>query len=262
MGILAKSYADDEFSRFLVRNEIKHYRIPLYSAWIGGLSERMIRTLKSTITKLVGRKQLEYFQFISLLSDVQNAINSRPLTYIENEVSFVPLTPNCFLKNDTGVGFVLDNVSGEDLILPNRKDLVKSLEKREDLFNMFKCMWFDQYLLSLRETTRDLFQSQWEDKIKVGDVVMVSTPNKSRAFWNLARVLELLTGQDKRTRTVRVVRSDGQEAVHSINHLYPLEIEVTPEKAPTEEEKVDFSLKNDRPVRAAALKCLEKLQSN
>jgi len=40
----------------------------------------MIKTLKNSLHKTVGRKHLPYFEFITLLSDLQNSINSRPLT--------------------------------------------------------------------------------------------------------------------------------------------------------------------------------------
>ena len=44
------------------------------------------------------RKYVEYFEFLTLLSDVQNAINSRPLTYRGSEDAGLDIiTPNTFL---------------------------------------------------------------------------------------------------------------------------------------------------------------------
>ena len=53
------------------------------------------------------RSKLDYFDFITLLSDIQNAINSRPLTYVSSENDCVPLTPNSFLKLHGGSGLEL-----------------------------------------------------------------------------------------------------------------------------------------------------------
>ena len=69
----------DEFvGRFSTFN-IKHFTIPLYSAWFGSVWERPIKSVKFCLFKLVGRKSVEYFEFLTLLSDVQNVINSRPI---------------------------------------------------------------------------------------------------------------------------------------------------------------------------------------
>ena len=228
MGILSNSHSSDDFSLYLQRTGIRHLKIPLYSAWCGTFWERCIRTIKSAIYKSVGRKRLEYFQFISLLSDITNAINNRPLTYRENDINFEPLCPNSFLKLDHAKDFFVDNVAGSELQLPNRKDLVRALDRRDELFSNFKEAWYADYLLSLREASRDLYQDKWEEKVKEGDIVLVEAPNKSRPWWNLGRVAELLPGKDGKTRTVRIARPDRSEGVHSLRHLYPLELCVTP----------------------------------
>ena len=78
MGILSKTNIDNDFVSYLSKNNIAHVRIPLYSAWIGSMWERMIRTIKLCLNKTVGRKRLEYFTFLTVLTDVCNAVNSRP----------------------------------------------------------------------------------------------------------------------------------------------------------------------------------------
>ena len=65
MGILANSYSNNEFDDRLLKNNIKHVKIPLYSAWVGSAWERMIRTIKNCLHKVIGRKQLDYFELVS-----------------------------------------------------------------------------------------------------------------------------------------------------------------------------------------------------
>ena len=75
----------------------------------------------------------------------------------------------------------------------------------------------------------------------------------------MGRVVELLSGSDHKTRCVRVKRSDSSVEVYSINHLYPLELSLLT----TEPEKVDSDVlkrTEDRPTRAAASKCKDKLK--
>ena len=260
--ILNASKVDDPLNEYLVKNSIRHVRIPVYSAWVGSAWERLIRVVKSSIYKSVGRKKFEFFQFNSLLSDVQNAVNGRPLTYRDTDLNNVELiTPNSFLKLGFNREIVFSNLDGCEIELPSRKCLIATLNKREDTFEVFKTQWYESYLLSLRESSRDVYQHHWVDRIQVGDVVLIHTPTRIRAHWPIGRVTQLLTGSDAKTRCVRVKRSDATEEVYSINHLYPLELSlITVESTLPAAGPADKSIPavvSSRPQRAAALKCRE-----
>jgi len=257
MGIIGESCTNDEFSNYLIENNIRHVRIPLYSAWIGAAWERMIRTIKSALYKVVGRKQMCYFELITIISDIVNVVNSRPLTYRGNDDDLEFITPNSFLKTDTGRSLVFGGVSGTEIAVPNRKQLVAALEKREALLDRFKELWYDDYLLSLRETNRDLFQDEWHDRIKVDDVVLISAPNKPRPSWQMGRVAETLRGKDGKVRCVRVVRPDSSDGVYSISALYPLELSVSPSSSAQEDSYI-----SERPKRAAAVEGLRKIRDS
>ena len=227
----------------------------------------MIRCVKAALAKAIGRGKIEYFSFCSLLIEVQNSINSRPLSYQDTDVSFTPLTPNSFLKLEAGKSLLLDNFSGSELEIPNRNQLVKALEVRQNLFEKFKETWYENYLLSLREASRDIYQGAWEDKIRVGDVVLISNPVKVRALWQMGRVLDVLPGKDGKVRCVRLVRPDRSEGVYPISNLYPLELSVsTINESSTSREDSTNKVKNkgansgeSRPRRKVALDCLDKL---
>ena len=95
------------------------------------------------------------------------------------------------------------------------------------MLSHFKELWCDSYLLSLRETCKDLHQFNWNNKISIDDIVLVKLLNKSRPYWVLGRVLELIRGHDDKVRSVKLKRGDGVVTHHSINHLYPLELSLT-----------------------------------
>ena len=261
--VLNSSNVDDPLTEYLEKNSIKHVKIPVYSAWIGSAWERLIRTIKSSIYKCVGRRKLEYHQFVSLLSDIQNSVNSRPLTYRDYDVNNLDvLTPNSFLKLGLTKELKFDSVSSSDIEFPNRKKLISTLENRDELFSKFKELWYESYLLSLREFSRDVFQNDWINKIKIGDIVLINSPIKIRAFWPLGRVVELLTGNDGKTRCVRVRRACSGEEVYSINHLYPLELSVSENLIEATDDEVTNSspTAEKRPKRAAAKKALKNIQ--
>ena len=262
LGILAESSSDNPFLEHLVRHGILHRKIPLYAAWVGAIYERQMRTLKNSLHKIIGRKQMHYFSFLTILSDIQENINNRPITYVTSENSLDFLTPNSFLKPFAGRTLLPNAEAGADVLLPSRQQLVQSLEHREEMLETIKERWLEEYLLSLRETSREVYQLDWQDKISVGDIVLISSPNKTRCFWQLGRVVELLPGPDKKTRTVKLVRPDRSEGVYPINLLYPMEIQADADANLINRDAVPIDNRSERPRRAAFQKCLESLRTS
>jgi len=258
--ILNVSSVDDQVSDYLIKNNIKHVRIPLYSAWVGAAWERLIRTIKSCLYKSVGKRTLDYFSLITLLSDIENAINSRPLTYSEtDDCGLFPITPNSFLKLKCPKSILFDSLDGMQLDMPNRQDMVASLVKRDEIFEKFRDEWYESYLLSLREKGNDLYEHEWVERIKTGDVVLIKSPTKSRNCWQMGKVERLLTGADNKTRCVEVRRGDRSKGIYSINLLYPLELSlnhIEPSVEPSDEVVADV-----RPVRSAAQLCKQRLKN-
>ena len=229
--IMKEVFKASEFCEKFSKYNIKHIRIPAYSAWVGSTWERMIGVIKSCLYKVVGRSAIGYFKLLTVLSDIQNAVNSRPLTYrCADDSSLDIITPNCFLKplvdNSLMFNSETENLLGSEP--PSRKQVVKTLEHREYLLDKFREMWYEEYLISLREQCKDLHEVNFENKIKVNEVVLVKgPPSKKRPWWHLGRVVELIPGYDGKVRSVKIKRADGLLAHHSLNHLYPLELSLT-----------------------------------
>ena len=259
-GILNRAMMSSEVSAFFEKNSIRHIKIPVYSAWIGAAWERSIKTIKSCLYKAIGRKKLSYFQLLTTLSDIQEAINNRPLTYYSStDPSLDIVTPNSFLKPSLSQSLSFGHLEGSELRSPNHKDILSSLSRREDTLEQFKTLWHEQYLLSLRENSRDVYSADWIDRIKTNDIVLIGSPVDSRPFWKLGRVQELLTGSDGRTRCARVRRHDSTVEVYSISNLYPLELSTIPSPVVHLEEVEDMP-RRVLPHRKAAQKCKERLQ--
>ena len=261
-NILSKSFIDNEFSNYLTTNSIKFYRIPLYAAWFGAPWERLLRTIKACLFKLLGRKHTYYFNLITLLSDIKQVVNSRPLTYLHNDSDDLStITPNSFLKLDNGRSILFGDSGPSSSV---GKDLRKTLELRDSQFQNYKEIWMDEYMLSLREKDKDRFDNK-SNKIKTNDIVLIYDPVKPRYSWNLGRVVEILPGKDNKTRCVKVKRSDNQEGIYPICHLYPMELEAseTPSTRTisSETDKIETN-PAPRTSRAAALRCLKQLKCN
>ena len=97
-----------DFENKFRNNQIKHLKIPLHSPWVSSTLERLIRVVNSCQYKSIGRSKIKYFDLLTLLTDVQNAINSRPLTYrCSFDSKLQMITPNCFLHPNTNSRLVV-----------------------------------------------------------------------------------------------------------------------------------------------------------
>ena len=72
-SILENSLQAKEFQDELERLDIRHIRIPLYSAWVGSDLERLIRVLRNCLFKTIGRSRLSYFELLTTLSNIKLA---------------------------------------------------------------------------------------------------------------------------------------------------------------------------------------------
>ena len=77
--------------------------------------------------------------------------------------------------------------------------------------------WREEYLLSLREASRDNYQRKWEDVVKIDDIVLIASATKTRPFWQLARIKETLKCKDEKIRTVRIIRPYRTKGVNSLS---------------------------------------------
>lgn len=223
--------ASEEGKELLRKNHISHKRVANYSPWAASLWERLLRTVKGCLYKTIGRSSLEYFNFITILSDIVNAINERPLTYTSSDNDVLPLTPNCFLKPHSRTSIILPGHSSGNPLWNSsskaREDLIKSLRVASEKFEEFRTRWYNEYMLSLREISRDLYQSKWENRVKVDDVILIKSPVKERPFWQMGIVTQLLPGDDGKVRFVYVKNPGGQINLYPIKLLYPLELSLT-----------------------------------
>ncbi len=102
------------------------------------------------------------------------------------------------------------------------------------MVNHFKDLWYEEYLLSLRSLYRNLYENDYENKIKVNDIVLIKKPAEWRHHWRLGRVVELIFGSDNKVRSAKLLKGDAKYRenerkleLHSLSHLYPLELSIT-----------------------------------
>ena len=83
--------------QYLLTNKILRIFNVERAPWWGGLFERMVKSTKRCLRKVIGRSKLYYDELLTILVDVEGVINSRPLTYMAADDLDEPLTPSHFL---------------------------------------------------------------------------------------------------------------------------------------------------------------------
>lgn len=205
---------EDKFSTF----NIKHLTIPMYSAWFESVWECLIKTVKCCLYKLVVWQKLLYFEFLTVSSDTQNAVNSHSITYqCSGDAGLDIISLNVFIQlHYSSAIFINSNESFFEEALSARCDLLKNLDHRDLLLQRFKCLWHEEYLLGLRELTHDLYQYNFNNVIKVDNVVLIKNPIKSHPYWSLGKVIKVTPGDNTCIRLVLIKKSDSTTQEHSL----------------------------------------------
>jgi len=212
----------------LHRKQIKWTFNPPSAPWWGGFWERLVRSVKDLLRRMLGTAKLSKGQLISCLASVSYAINNRPLTTLtEDDEDLFPLTPAMFMRD-----LPVSGLPERELI--SSRDLQSSYQKIIDLKRALRERFRKEYLANL-------VQRQNEKKTcppKVNDVVLVGQENKKRYEWPLGIIVELYPGRDGQVRVARVKTKNGF-LVRPLQRLYPLEVPTTSEKEVSPEVKRD-----------------------
>ncbi|UYV84394.1 hypothetical protein LAZ67_X002002 [Cordylochernes scorpioides] len=187
--------------------------IPPSAPWWGGFWERMVRTIKEMLIKMLGHRKLKYVQLQTALCEIESIINNRPLTYVsEDDNDLKPLTPNEFLQNGPESSFPeFENLKPEMLHTRYRElgQLKRELKQR----------FLKEYLGALIQKSENIDRRQ----LKVGDVVLIGQENLKRMFWPKGRIVNLIPGKDGIVRVAHVKTSTGT-LIRALQRLHPLEI--------------------------------------
>ncbi|GFR23824.1 integrase catalytic domain-containing protein [Trichonephila clavata] len=88
----------EHITGFIANKRVQWKFIPDRAPWGGGFYERMVKTVKEPLRKILGRSLLSFEELTTLLSEIENIVNLHPLTYVSDDKDDTePLTPAHFL---------------------------------------------------------------------------------------------------------------------------------------------------------------------
>ena len=96
-----------KINEILLSKDINWLFNPPRSSHFGAVWERQIRTIRNVFTAIIGTQSLRDDSLHTLMCEVENILNSRPLTVISSDCNdLLPLTPNHLLTLKGEIGLV------------------------------------------------------------------------------------------------------------------------------------------------------------
>ena len=196
--------------------------------WWGRIWERLVRSVKNCLKKVIGLASWKLDELQTLLVEVECIINSRPITYVYDDTDGItyPLTPSHLLYGQT----VTLQPNDKHFENCTNQSLTKRAMYHRKLLDNFKRRWRNEYLLDLREVTTTKVGKD-QPQISVGDMVILKNENTKRCFWKTCKVVELIKGKDNvvRAAKIRVPTEKGTTILsRPLRLLIPLEISCAP----------------------------------
>ena len=187
------------------------------SPWRSGWWERLLRSVKEPLRKVLGKALLSYQELATVLSRIEAVINSSPLTTVSDDVrDLTPITPG-HLALEGALYCLLDEVSTHEGTTRQRY-----LYQQKHLTHFWQ-RWRGQYLHQLSVRYKRVCEQL---AIKIEDVLLISEDNVSRGKWPMGRVERLVPGKDGLVRTVTLKIQKGRLR-RPVQRLHRLKASIT-----------------------------------
>ena len=212
-----KIMISDNFKTFLsaqkLLSDMLEWRFtPGYSPSWGGLWERLIRSVKNALKRILGRQKVKREMLRTIFCEIESSINKRPLTYCSDDRDEpMPLRP-------------IDFFNGTSVDETNVDTLRQGIRERKNYLEKIWERWKTEYLIELRAWNKK--KSFGKVRPKEGDVVIMdpkSVKVTDRALWPLGRIIKLFPGKDGISRCAMVQCKD-KILRRNTSQLYPLEV--------------------------------------
>lgn len=187
----------DEIAERASSHNIEWYFNPSAGPHFGGVWERLVRSVKTTLQVIIGSDVSNYEDVLhTALVEVECIVNSRPLTATSDSPDdFNALTPNHFL-----IGRPYPDVP-PDVPAHEHKSVRKRWRHAQTLAEHYWWRWQKEYVPTLT------IRRKWHKparNLAENDLVIIADEQTPRGRWCLGRVTRPLPGKDGVVRTAEV----------------------------------------------------------
>ncbi|XP_055529042.1 uncharacterized protein LOC129721026 [Wyeomyia smithii] len=190
---------------------------PPASPHMGGVWERLVRSVKEALKSLHDGRRLTDEILQTVIVEAEDMINSRPLAYTSQESEEAEaLTPNHFLRGPPS--------KRQDVGIPpaNPSEALRDAYKRsQQLAGEMWQRWIREYVPTLNQRTKWFGETK---PLKAGDLVYIVEGN-NRKCWVRGIVEEPIISRDGRIRQAWV-RTRTKRYKRAVANLAVLELEV------------------------------------
>ncbi|GMR31152.1 hypothetical protein PMAYCL1PPCAC_01347, partial [Pristionchus mayeri] len=232
--LLSNSEVDPDVNTLFSSLGITWFFTTAHSPWKGGIYERLIKIIKDSFSRSIGRRKLSREEFDTVTCEVEALLNSRPLTYVSSDdvQSFngPALRPIDLILPNSFLGTSLVPSDADDYHPPeeensSREAALRQLRRSITVVDTFWKRWNTEYLTSLRDSTNKSSDPLQSTRSSIscpqpGSIVLVidESGTTPRSSWKMAKIFSL-------TKTSATLRSHtGRTIERPLNLLIPLEI--------------------------------------
>ncbi|XP_054260373.1 uncharacterized protein LOC129000536 [Macrosteles quadrilineatus] len=191
----------DALTNFALDHSINFHFQPPAAPHQGGLWESAIKSSKYHLKRVIGDQILTLMELITLVTQVEAVLNSRPLTALSADPSDITaLTPGHFLIGTSLVAVPEVNVSD----IPDNR--LKHWQTVQALHQRFWRRWHQEYLHQLQQRKKWIKPNK---NLEVGDLVIIHDPKTPPLLWPLGRIVKTSPGADGIVRVVSIKTSRG-----------------------------------------------------
>ena len=200
---------------FGTTKNIQFHFNPPAAPHMGGAWERLIRTVKTTMGKILYCQKLREETLYTVLVETENIINARPLTKISTDPDDLEaITPNHFLMGWSNT----ESLSKGDM---EGKNIRREWRKCQTFVQAFWVRWCKEYLPTLNK--KNIWNTD-QKPLRVNDVVVLVDESTPRYHWKLGKIEKVYPGPDQRVRVVDV-RTQNSSYRRPVTKICRLEVQ-------------------------------------
>ena len=187
---------------FLLQEAIAWSFNPPAASHMGGVWERMIRSVRRVFNSIIRDRVLDDYEIITVFCEIEAVVNGRPLTKAsEDPEDLEALTPAHLLSPMRSTATLPPSTGSKH---DEHRQRWRYLQHLADLF---WSRWTREYLPTIQH--RQKWLTDRDSSIEPGEFVLLVDELRHRNKWRLARVIRTIPGRDGNVRACEVKTDSG-----------------------------------------------------